>query len=209
MVPLYPLVILPLFNTLTPLDTKSPVFPLVQDLAKKLGFPLGKILVIDGSTRSNHSNAFFIGLPFLTKSIVLYDTLLATATPKEIEAILAHEMGHWKGNHVVYLLLSGLSQIALSLTTFLLFLNNAPLLAAFGFPADPTSASNGPVIISLFLAANLFSPMSAILHCLSNTLTRALEYNADAFAVKLGESYAVNLKGALVSPSLCTPHETH
>ena len=58
-----------------------------------MNFPIGKIWVIDGSTRSAHSNAYFTGLPFLSKNIVLYDTLLKDHTPEQVEAVLAHELG--------------------------------------------------------------------------------------------------------------------
>lgn len=99
---------------------------------------------------------------------------------------------------VLKLLATSLIQTAFSLCTFTLFLNNAPLLAAFGFPTSALSSTSGPTLISLLLAANLFTPLQAVLHYLTNSVTRALEYNADAFAVKLGKSYATNLKGALV-----------
>lgn len=108
---------------------------------------------------------------------------------------VAHELGHWKGRHVLVLLSTSLLQTAFTLSIFTLFLSNASLLSAFGFSASSTS---GPTIISLLLAANLFTPMSALLSFSTNGITRALEYNADAFAVKLGAEYARNLKGALV-----------
>ena len=118
----------------------------------------------------------------------------------------AHELGHWAGAHVLILLATSLAQTAFSLLTFTLFLGNTSLLSSFGFHVSPISAmlnpkasASGPTIISLLLAATLFSPMSTILHFLTNSITRALEYNADAFAVKLGSEYAKNLKGALVS----------
>ena len=67
MIPLYPYVIAPLFNTFTPLPADSPVYPKVRALAERLEFPLGRVWVMDGSKRSAHSNAFFFGLPYLTK----------------------------------------------------------------------------------------------------------------------------------------------
>lgn len=88
MIPLYPNVIAPMFNTFTPLPETSPVYPRIKSLAAKLNFPLGQIWVIDGSKRSAHSNAYFYGLPFLTKQIVIFDTLLEKASPEEVEAIL-------------------------------------------------------------------------------------------------------------------------
>lgn len=88
MIPLYPNVIAPLFNTFTPLPESSPVYPRVKSLAARLNFPLGQIWVIDGSKRSAHSNAYFYGLPGGQKQIVIYDTLLDKASPEEVEAIL-------------------------------------------------------------------------------------------------------------------------
>ncbi|GAA6000400.1 zinc metalloprotease [Rhodotorula paludigena] len=206
MIFVYPYFIAPLFNKFTPLAKDSPVYPRVEALAKRLNFPLASVWVIDGSTRSSHSNAYFYGLPFLSKNIVIFDTLLEKSTPEEVEAILAHELGHWKGSHIVYLLGTSLLQVAFSLSTFSLLLTNRPLLSSFGFHAPlsekllhPLSHSTGPTIIALFLASALFTPLSAFLKFLTNTLTRRLEYDADAFAVKLGPSYARNLKKALVT----------
>lgn len=114
---------------------------------------------------------------------------------------IAHELGHWAGAHVLILLLTSLLQTAFSLCTFTLFLSNRSLLSSFGFAASRFTfdTTPGPTIVSLLLAATLFAPMSAVLHFVTNSVTRALEYNADAFAVKLGAEYAKNLKGALVS----------
>ncbi|BGP53051.1 hypothetical protein JCM8202_004135 [Rhodotorula sphaerocarpa] len=212
MIFVYPYVIMPLFNKFTPLPTDSPVYPHVKSLAEKLNFPLGKVWVIDGSIRSSHSNAFFFGLPGLQKHIVLYDTLLEKSTPEEVEAILAHELGHWKGMHVVYLLAVALTQVAVSFATYALFLENGALLSAFGFPPSASAplqlakeqvgaahASTGPTIVALLLAMMLFSPLSSFLQFVTNSITRRLEYDADAFATKLGASYATNLKKALVT----------
>ncbi|GAA5980316.1 hypothetical protein JCM10908_001613 [Rhodotorula pacifica] len=213
MIFVYPYVIMPLFNKFTPLPTDSPVYPRVKELAEKLNFPLGKVWVIDGSIRSSHSNAFFFGLPGLQKHIVLYDTLLEKSKPEEVEAILAHELGHWKGMHVVYLLAVALTQLAVSFSVYALFLENGALLSAFGFPPSVTSspldfakdkvglahASTGPTIVAVLLASMLASPLSSFLQFVTNSITRHLEYDADAFATKLGPSYAVNLKKALVT----------
>lgn len=195
MIFVYPYVIAPLFNTFTPLAKDSPVFPRVEALAKRLDFPLGRVWVMDGSKRSAHSNAFFFGLPFLTKHIVIYDTLIEKSSPEEIEAILAHELGHWKGSHVLVLLAVGLVNIAFSFSTFTVFLSHAPLLASFGF----VKTYDQPIIVSLLLAGMLFQPLNAVAHFLTNTITRKLEYDADAFATKLGKETAVNLKAALVT----------
>ncbi|GAA5836035.1 hypothetical protein JCM3766R1_005137 [Sporobolomyces carnicolor] len=211
MVPLGPYVIMPLFNKFTLLATDSPVYPKVRALAERVGFPCDRIYVIDGSKRSSHSNAFVTGIPGLQKQIVIYDTLLEKATPEEVEAILAH----WKFSHIVYLLLTALTQIAFSLSIFVLFLSNASLLSSFGFTssssvvskivssgvvdgATRTGGGPGPTVISLFLASTLFTPLSAFLSFVTNTITRTLEYQADAFAVSLGNETAQNLKTALI-----------
>ncbi|KAM0746177.1 hypothetical protein T439DRAFT_329920 [Meredithblackwellia eburnea MCA 4105] len=193
LIPLYPYVIAPLFNKFTPLPEDSPVFPQVKALATRLKFPLGKIWVMDGSKRSAHSNAYFFGLPGLPKQIVIYDTLLTQATPDEVEAILAHELGHWSHLHVPILLVVSLLQTSIILLTFTLFLHNISLLTAFGFPARQQ-----PTIIALFLSAAVFQPLSAILGFATNSITRVLEYDADKFAKDLGDGYAANLKKALV-----------
>lgn len=99
---------------------------------------------------------------------------------------------------MLILLGTALVQTAFTLSTFILFLNNASLLSAFGFPTSALSSTAVPTLISLLLAANLFTPLSAVLQLITNSITRALEYNADNFAVKLGPTYAKNLKGALV-----------
>ncbi|BGP12992.1 hypothetical protein JCM10213_007983 [Rhodosporidiobolus nylandii] len=207
MVPLYPAVIQPLFNTFTLLPEDSPVFPRVKSLASRLSFPLGKVWVINGSLRSSHSNAYFYGLPGFSKNIVIYDTLLEKSTPEEVEAILAHELGHWKGNHIPVLLVTALTQVAFSLTVYSIFLGNAPFLRAFGFPqpslasklVHPSAPTTGPTIIALLVASTFAAPLTAFLSFVTNAITRKLEYDADAFAVKLGADYAKNLKGALVT----------
>ncbi|GAA5890146.1 hypothetical protein JCM8208_002715 [Rhodotorula glutinis] len=211
MIVVYPFVIAPLFNKFTPLAADSPFYPRIKAVAQRVGFPLDAVYVIDGSTRSSHSNAYFVGVPGLPKQIVIFDTLLEKSTPEEVEAVLAHELGHWKGTHIVYLLVTSLAQVAFSLSIFSLLLSNGPLLASFGFApstattlaakvAHPLSpAPVGPTVVALFLASTLFSPLSTFLKFCTNSVTRRLEYDADAFAAKLGGSYARNLKKALVT----------
>ena len=86
MVILYPTVIQPLFNKLSPLEPGE-LKTSVEDLAKKLKFPLHELYVIDGSKRSAHSNAYFFGLPW-KKHIVIYDTLIKESSSEEVEAVL-------------------------------------------------------------------------------------------------------------------------
>ncbi|CAG8737837.1 1876_t:CDS:2 [Gigaspora rosea] len=98
---IYPTLIQPLFNKVEPLE-KGDLRERIEELASRIGFPLKKLYVIDGSKRSNHSNAYFYGF-FKNKRIVLYDTLIDQADTGEILAIVGHELGHWYLNHTVKL----------------------------------------------------------------------------------------------------------
>lgn len=104
---IYPIAILPLFNKLSPLepgDLKTGV----ENLARRLNFPLHELYVIDGSKRSAHSNAYFYGLPW-KKHIVIYDTLIEKSEPEEVVAVLSHELGHWSLSHTTKLF--GIAQV--------------------------------------------------------------------------------------------------
>lgn len=106
---IYPIVILPLFNKLSPLEPGA-IKTGVENLAKKLNFPLQELHVIDGSKRSAHSNAYFYGLPW-KKHIVIYDTLIEKSKPEEVVAVLSHELGHWSLSHTTKLF--GIAQVCL------------------------------------------------------------------------------------------------
>lgn len=108
MITIYPIAILPLFNKLTPLE-EGKLKTDVEDLAKKLKFPLHELHVIDGSKRSAHSNAYFFGLPW-KKHIVIYDTLIEKSEDEEVVSVLAHELGHWSLGHTTKLF--GISQVS-------------------------------------------------------------------------------------------------
>ena len=86
--------LLPLFNKLTPLGD-GPLKTRLLALAKRAGFAAASVQVMDGSKRSAHANAFFAGFGRMRR-IVLFDTLIAQLSPEELEAVLAHEIGHWK-----------------------------------------------------------------------------------------------------------------
>ncbi|KAE7999455.1 hypothetical protein FH972_003885 [Carpinus fangiana] len=101
MMTLYPILIAPLFNKFTPLPDGE-LRVKIEKLASSLNFPLKKLFVVDGSTRSSHSNAYMYGF-FKNKRIVLYDTLIQQCkNDEEIVAVIAHELGHWKLNHTMY-----------------------------------------------------------------------------------------------------------
>ena len=104
---IYPILILPLFNKLAPLE-EGPLKTSVEALARRLQFPLKELYVIDGSKRSAHSNAYFYGLPW-KKHIVIYDTLIEKSETEEVVAVLSHELGHWSLGHTTKLF--GIAQV--------------------------------------------------------------------------------------------------
>ncbi|KAF2090674.1 CaaX prenyl protease-like protein [Saccharata proteae CBS 121410] len=185
---IYPILIVPLFNKLSPLEP-GPLKEGVEALAQKLKFPLTELQVIDGSKRSAHSNAYFTGLPW-KKKIVIYDTLLEKSTHKEVEAILAHELGHWKMGHTTKLLLISQFHLVYMFALFSVFINNQSLYDSFGFHTER------PILIGFLLFNEILSPTDSMVKLLMNILTRKMEYEADAFAVKQG--YSEQLASSLI-----------
>ncbi|KAL3468355.1 peptidase family M48-domain-containing protein [Aspergillus heterothallicus] len=177
---IYPIVILPLFNKLSPLEPGA-IKTGVENLAKKLNFPLQELHVIDGSKRSAHSNAYFYGLPW-KKHIVIYDTLIEKSEPEEVVAVLSHELGHWKLNHTTKLF--GIAQFHMFyiFALFSAFVNNRSLYQSFGFHHER------PIMIGFLLFSDALAPMDAVVKLLMNILSRKFEFEADAFAVGLGYS---------------------
>src|SRR5690606_12150542 len=96
---LFPTVIAPLFNKFTPLDNPE-MAQRIQALAQRCGFSLNGLFVMDGSRRSAHGNAYFTGFG-KARRIVFFDTLLTRLNVDEIEAVLAHELGHFKRKHII------------------------------------------------------------------------------------------------------------
>ncbi len=173
MLVLYPKLILPLFNKLSPLP-EGELRTRLLALGDRTGFQAKTIEVMDGSKRSAHSNAFFTGFGRFRR-IVLFDTLIAQLTPEELEAVLAHEIGHYRRGHIPKMLaisavtmLGGFAVIA--------WLAASPgFNLAFGFPPGELA----PAFLLFGLLSGVvtfwFSP-------LTNLLSRKHEYEADAFA---------------------------
>ena len=172
---IYPMVILPWFNKLEPLPEGS-LRDRLMKLADRTGFAARTIQVMDGSKRSGHSNAFFTGFGKFRR-IVLFDTLVEQLEEDELEAVLAHEIGHYKKGHIPKtLLLSAL--MLLGLFGALAWLLEMPaFLQAFYF--DPWQTGVGPAFLLFFLLAGAFTFW---LTPLFNLLSRKHEYEADAFA---------------------------
>lgn len=184
----YPILIVPLFNKLTPLGP-GPLKDAVEALAEKLKFPLTELQVIDGSKRSAHSNAYFTGLPW-KKKIVLFDTLIEKSEEQEVVAVLAHELGHWKMGHVTKQL--GIAQFHMFFifALFSVFLRNNSLYESFGFYREK------PIIIGFLLFNEILAPTDSVVRLLMNVLSRKFEFEADAFGAKLG--YSRELASSLI-----------
>lgn len=173
MMVLYPKLIMPLFNKLEPLP-EGDLRTRLLALGDRTGFRAKTIQVMDGSKRSGHSNAFFTGFGRFRR-IVLFDTLITQLTPEELEAVLAHEIGHYRKGHIPKLVaVSALSTLAGF--AVIAWLARSPWFnLTFGFPADELA----PTFLLFGLLSGLvtfwFSPLMYF-------FTRKYEYEADVFA---------------------------
>ncbi|KAK7032425.1 zinc metalloprotease [Paramarasmius palmivorus] len=181
MVILYPTVIQPLFNKLTPLQ-EGELRNRVESLAGKLRFPLKHLYEIDGSKRSSHSNAYFFGLPW-SKHIVIFDTLIQQSKADEVEAVLAHELGHWYYMHPTKMMAISQIHIFTILALFPAFLHAPPLLRSFDFPKEV--AARPPTIVAFLLFQMILTPLEAIISIGMNAVSRHFEWEADRFACEL------------------------
>ncbi len=175
----YPTFIAPLFNKFKPLEDET-LKARVTELMRRCGFAAKGLFVMDGSKRSAHANAYFTGFG-AAKRVVFYDTLLAKLSPPEVDAVLAHELGHFKHKHIIKRILG---MFALSLAGFAL-LGWAATQAWFytGLGVRPNLAGpNDALALLLFaLALPVFSFFVAPLVAL---LSRRHEFQADAYAVQ-------------------------
>lgn len=209
---IYPLLILPLFNKLTPLP-EGELRERLFELAHKTQFPVDKIYTIDGSKRSAHSNAFFTGIGRF-RHVVLYDTLLHQLSTDEIVAVLAHEIGHYKLRHIRRdLVIEGFMSLIGFATLY--YLSIAPwFLSGLGFSTSYT-------FVPLVLIFSMVIPgITFWLQPLFNELSRRFEYEADAFAKKaLGNPNTLisglkvlheqNLSNLLPHPLFCFFYYSH
>ncbi|BDQ35108.1 M48 family metallopeptidase [Pseudodesulfovibrio portus] len=194
--------ILPLFNKFTPMEAGE-LRTAIEEYARKNGFELSGIFVMDGSKRSTKGNAFFTGLG-KRRRIALFDTLIKEMTTEEIVAVLAHEVGHAKLGHIRKRLVTGIAKTGLIFWLMSLFLNSRGLFDAFGMEHMSVYAG----LIFFFL---LYTPISMILSVLSNLSSRRHEFQADAFASKTTDSGGAAMISALKKLSAqnlsnLTPH---
>jgi STE24 endopeptidase len=187
MLVLAPVLIMPLFNKFTPLPEGS-LRERLLGLGRRAGFLARGIQVMDGSKRSRHSNAFFTGFGRFRK-IVLFDTLIQQLTEPELEAVLAHEIGHYKKKHIPQMLAwAALSSLA---AFYLISVVAREPWFYRGFGFEP-----GNLAPALLLFALLSGVVTFWLSPLAHWWSRRHEYEADAFAAQtMGE--AQSLIGAL------------
>ena len=169
----YSNLIVPLFNKQTPLEEGS-LRSKIEDFAKKAGFKLDNIYLMDGSKRSSKANAYFSGLG-PKKRIVLFDTLIEELEEEEIVAVLAHEVGHYKLKHSSTGLVIGTIQTAIMFYLFSLFVGVDSFAVALG----GTEAS---FHLGLLAFGVIYSPVSFLTALGTNALSRYNEFQADNFA---------------------------
>lgn len=213
---IYPIFIAPLFDKYRPLDN-GPLRSSIEKLSASLKFPLTQLYVVEGSKRSAHSNAYFYGL-WGSKRIVLFDTLLINkgkpigteeksdektelitdadagkgCEDSEVLAVLAHELGHWQLGHITKNIVIIQVHLFLVFAAFGYLFHYESLYRAVGF-----NAGDMPILIGLLLIFNyILAPYNAIITFGMTMLSRKFEYEADAFAKKLG--YTKELCKALV-----------
>jgi len=173
MLVLYPRFILPLFNRLAPLP-EGVLRARLLALGERTGFRAAAIQVMDGSKRSAHSNAYFTGFGRFRR-IVLFDTLVAQLEPEELEAVLAHEIGHYRRGHIPRLMALAGAMVLIGFAVIAWLARSPWFNPAFGFHPGDLAPS--------FLLFGLMSGLVTFwVSPLTNLLSRRHEYEADAFA---------------------------
>jgi STE24 endopeptidase len=183
---LYPWLIAPLFNRFTPLRD-GPLHQRIRNLLERTGFRSNGVYTMDGSRRSTHGNAYFTGLG-AAKRIVFYDTLIERLGPDEIEAVLAHELGHFRLHHVAKRIVSGLA-VALAWLALLGWIQTQPWFPpSLGVETRAGVPDNGLVLVLFGLVMPLFA---FVLAPLQSALSRRHEFEADAFAARYASAHSL------------------
>jgi STE24 endopeptidase len=186
---LYPTLIAPLFNKFTPLAAGA-ARERIEALLARCGFTRAGLFVMDGSKRSGHGNAYFTGFG-RAKRIVFFDTLLTRLVPDEIEAVLAHELGHYKLKHVAKRVLwsAAMSLVVLALLAW--FAREAWFYAGLGIPESllAQSMARPGVALELFLLA--LPVFTFVLEPLGSLYSRKHEFEADAYATRHADAAAL------------------
>ena len=165
--------ILPLFNKLKPVEAGD-LRTEIEKYCAAQGYSLGRLFVMDGSKRSTKANAFFSGLG-KSKTIVLFDTLIEKLSTKEIVAVLAHEIGHYKRRHTLSMFIFSNVQTFATFALLGWLLSYPELSTALGASVQSFHLS----ALAFFI---LFTPLSIVLGLINNSWSRHNEYDADTFA---------------------------
>ncbi len=183
----YPRFLAPIFNKFTPLEDGE-VKEKIENLMKRTGFESKGLFVMDASKRSSHGNAYFTGLG-KNKRIVFFDNLIKTLTSSEVEAVMAHELGHFKKRHIVKMLVKGVFSSFLGLYILGLLSTWPPFFQGHG--VETVSPYMALLLFSLVLGNYTF-----LLTPLNSWMSRKYEFEADTFAHE--NSNGENLISALV-----------
>lgn len=199
----YPTLIAPRFNRFTPLQDTT-LQSRIQALLQRCGFTSNGLFVMDGSRRSAHGNAYFTGLG-KNKRIVFFDTLLAQLDADEIEAVLAHELGHFHHGHIRTRLVLTFVSTLVFLAVFAMLLHNSDFHT--GLNVSQGNPANSLLLFMLCAPAFTF-----LLAPLGSLLSRHQEYQADSYAA--AHSQAGALQSALIklyrdNASTLTPDPLH
>ena len=170
---LVPRVVMPLFYDFDPIENGA-LRDAVEDVFERAGFTCDQVYVMDASSRSGHSNAFFTGFG-RTKRVVLFDTLVEQMDDDEVQSVLAHELAHWKKGHIWQNVAASAVQVAVLLFVAQFLLDQAWLYGMFGVPEQAAAG--------LLLAGLWLQPLSQLTSPIENKLWLANEREADAFAV--------------------------
>jgi STE24 endopeptidase len=183
-----PIWIQPWFNKFTPLNDAK-LKERIDKLVRVCGFKIQGLMVMDGSTRSSHGNAYFVGFG-KTKRIVFFDTLIERLSHSEIEAVLAHELGHYKLHHIIKRLIFSFLVSLVSLWVLSVIIDQSWFYN--GLNVQTLSAAMGLILFFAFVVPQF----TFILHPLSSFYSRKHEFEADRYAAQ--HASAADLVSALV-----------
>ena len=206
----YPSWIAPLFNKFTPLDNNE-LIQRINNLLLRCGFSSNGVFIMDGSKRSGHGNAYFTGFG-TQKRIVFFDTLLRTLDSDEIEAVLAHELGHFKHKHVIKRIVTMTLMSLLSLALLGWLMQQPWFYTGLGVATPSTH-------MALLLFLLVMPVFSFFLQPISTFLMRKHEFEADSYAAKqtnplyliqaLVKLYSENASTLTPDPLFSAFHDSH
>jgi len=188
---IFPTWIAPLFNKFTPLDNPS-LKDRIQALAKRCDFAIQGLFVMDGSKRSAHGNAYFTGFG-KSRRIVFFDTLLSKLSAEEIEAVLAHELGHFKHKHIIKRLTFSFVASLIMFAVLGYLSGQAWFYEGLGVTPHISASNDAMALLLFFLVVPIFT---FVLTPLMSWSSRKDEFEADRFAAE--QSDATHLVSALV-----------